>query len=141
MDDNLWVVANQADEIVVVDPTGKAIARLGDFGGAVKRGSPVRLLFPASLRFSDSALLVTNLSRDLRLLSPTFYSVDSAWCAQVARLGLRVDRDVRGEASRERHVGGLYPGEADRNPLHHLDEVSGGVVGGNEREPGAGSAR
>ena len=31
--DNLWVAANQADEIVVVDPTGKAIAKLGDFDG------------------------------------------------------------------------------------------------------------
>ena len=27
------VAANQADEIVVVDPTGKAIAKLGDFNG------------------------------------------------------------------------------------------------------------
>src|SRR5262249_55991326 len=26
-DDNIWVAANQADEIVVVDPTGKAIAK------------------------------------------------------------------------------------------------------------------
>jgi len=25
-DDNIWVAANQEDEIVVVDPTGKAIA-------------------------------------------------------------------------------------------------------------------
>jgi sugar lactone lactonase YvrE len=31
--DNLWVAANQEDEIVVVDPTGKAIAKLGDFYG------------------------------------------------------------------------------------------------------------
>src|SRR5262245_14306237 len=32
-DDNLWVVANQADEIVVVNPTGTVIAKLGDFNG------------------------------------------------------------------------------------------------------------
>jgi len=32
--DNVWVCANQADEIVVVDPSGKAIAKLGDFEGA-----------------------------------------------------------------------------------------------------------
>ena len=31
--DNLWVAANQADEIVVLDPTGKVIAKLGDFDG------------------------------------------------------------------------------------------------------------
>ena len=29
--DNLWVCANQNDEIVVVSPTGKLLARLGDF--------------------------------------------------------------------------------------------------------------
>jgi len=84
-DDNLWVVANQSDEIVVVDPAGKAIAKLGDFGGAVKKGSPVGLLFPASLRFSGDSLLVTNLSLDLRLFNPSFVSVDSDWCAQVTR--------------------------------------------------------
>lgn len=84
-DGNLWVVANQADEIVVIDPTGKAIAKLGDFGGAIEDGSPVQLLFPASLRFSGSSLLVTNLALDLRLVNPAFVSVDSAWCAQVTR--------------------------------------------------------
>lgn len=84
-DDNLWVVANQADEIVVIDRTGKAIAKLGDFGGAVVDGSPVQLLFPASLRFLGDELLVTNLSLDLRLFDPSFVSVDSEWCAQVSR--------------------------------------------------------
>lgn len=83
-DDNLWVVANQSDEIVVVDPTGRAIAKLGDFGG-VADGSPIQMLFPASLRFSGDSLLVTNLSLDLRLFSPDYASVDSKWCAQVLR--------------------------------------------------------
>ncbi|HMA31940.1 MAG TPA: SMP-30/gluconolactonase/LRE family protein, partial [Casimicrobiaceae bacterium] len=31
--DNLWVAANQADEIVVVNPGGRVIAKLGDFDG------------------------------------------------------------------------------------------------------------
>jgi DNA-binding beta-propeller fold protein YncE len=84
-DDNLWVVANQADEVVVVDPTGKAIAKLGDFGGAIAHGSPLQLLFPASLRFHGEDLLVTNLSLDLRLFNPDFVTVDSEWCAQVSR--------------------------------------------------------
>ncbi len=83
-DDNLWVVANQADEIVVVDPTGKAISKLGDFGG-LDDGSPVQLLFPASLRFRGHDLIVTNLSLDLRLFNPSFETVDSKWCAQVSR--------------------------------------------------------
>jgi sugar lactone lactonase YvrE len=82
--DNLWVVANQNDEIVVVDPTGRAIAKLGDFDG-VRAGSPIHMLFPASLRFSGEDLLVTNLSLDLRLFSPTFATIDSQWCAQVSR--------------------------------------------------------
>lgn len=84
-DDNLWVAANQADEIVVVDPTGKAIAKLGDFDGLDRRGAPVGLLFPASLRFAGKDLLVTNLSLDLRLFNPAFSSVDSAWAADTHR--------------------------------------------------------
>ncbi len=83
--DNLWVAANQADEIVVIDPTGKAIAKLGDFGGAVVDGAPLQLLFPASPRFLGKDLLVTNLALALRLFSPTYASVDSEWCAQVSR--------------------------------------------------------
>jgi hypothetical protein len=83
--DNLWVAANQGDEIVVVDPTGKAIAKLGDFGGAVRNGQPEDFLFPASLRFSGKDLLVTNLALDLRLFNASFASVDSQWCAQVTR--------------------------------------------------------
>jgi DNA-binding beta-propeller fold protein YncE len=85
--DNLWVAANQADEIVVVDPTGKAIAKLGDFDGLSKRGVPRGLLFPASPEFSKDGdwLYVTNLALDLRLFNPAFVSVDSAWTAQVKR--------------------------------------------------------
>jgi len=82
--DNLWVAANQSDEVVVVDPTGRGIARLGDFAG-VEDGAPVALLFPASPRFLGDDLLVTNLSLDLRLFSPTYSSIDSAWCAEVTR--------------------------------------------------------
>jgi sugar lactone lactonase YvrE len=83
-DGNLWVVANQADEVVVIDPTGKAISKLGDFGG-LDDGSPIQMLFPASLRFHGKDLLVTNLSLDLRLFMPSFATVDSEYCAQVSR--------------------------------------------------------
>jgi DNA-binding beta-propeller fold protein YncE len=83
-EDNLWVAANQGDEIVVIDPTGKAIAKLGDFGGVTRSGKPIQMLFPASLRFSGKHLLVTNLALDLRLFSPTYVSVDSEWCAMVS---------------------------------------------------------
>ena len=83
--DNVWVAANQADEIVVVDPTGKAIAKLGDFGGLTRSGKPIHLLFPASIRFSGKNLLVTNLALDLRIFSPAFGTPDSEWTAQVSR--------------------------------------------------------
>jgi hypothetical protein len=87
--DNVWVAANQADEIVVVDPSGKAIARLGDFGGALDRdGAAIGFLFPASLRFAGNFLIVTNLALDLRNFSPSFNTPDSAWAAQVTRFTL-----------------------------------------------------
>jgi hypothetical protein len=81
--DNIWVCANQADEIVVVDKTGKAIAKLGDFDG-VRNGSPVGLLFPASLAPRDGWIYITNLSLDLRPITGQ-QSVDSQWAAQVTR--------------------------------------------------------
>jgi len=85
-DDNIWVVANQADEIVVVEPReGRAIAKLGDFDGLSQDGAPVGFLFPASLFFHGDFVYVTNLSLDLRPISPTFNAVDSAWAKAVKR--------------------------------------------------------
>ena len=81
--DNIWVCANQADEIVVVDPTGKAIAKLGDFDG-VKNGSPVGLLFPASIARRGDWIYISNLSLDLRPVVGQ-QAVDSQWAAQVTR--------------------------------------------------------
>ena len=84
--DNLWVAANQADEIVVVDPTGKVIAKLGDFNGVDKSGVPHGLLFPASPDFSKDGnfLYISNLALDLRLFG-LVESVDSQWTHQVQR--------------------------------------------------------
>jgi sugar lactone lactonase YvrE len=81
-DDNIWVTANQADEIVVLDPTGRVIAKLGDFGGLSPAGAPIGLLFPASLVRSGNFIYVTNLALDLRLfgLAPP---VDAQWAAEV----------------------------------------------------------
>ncbi len=80
-DDNVWVAANQSDEIVVLDPTGKVIAKLGDFDGIDNRGAVKGLLFPASLVFSGNFLLVTNLALDTRLFG--FPTLMSQWAAQV----------------------------------------------------------
>ena len=86
-DDNLWVAANQSDEIAVVDNTGKVLAKLGDFDGLVNDGTPKGLLFPASPDFSrdGKTLFVTNLAIDLRVatMNPANLAIDSAWTAQV----------------------------------------------------------
>ncbi len=82
--DNLWVAANQNDEIDVVSPTGKLLARLGDFEGLTRSGTPRGLLFPASPAFSGNGefIYVTNLALDLRIFGLA-EAVDSQWCAQV----------------------------------------------------------
>jgi sugar lactone lactonase YvrE len=85
--DNIWVAANQSDEIVVVDKTGKVLAKLGDFDGLTKDGTPNGLLFPASPDFSrdKKTLFVTNLALDLRVGTgiQANVAIDSAWTAQV----------------------------------------------------------
>lgn len=92
-EDNLWICANQADEIVVVDKTGRAIAKLGDFDG-LRNGAPRGLLFPASLARHGDWIYVTNLSLDLRLFGLP-QAVDSQWAGEVtvhtiARLRARI---------------------------------------------------
>lgn len=83
-DDNIWIAANQADEIVVLDPTGRVIAKLGDFGGIDRHGRPIGLLFPASLVRRGHFIYVTNLALDLRLFGLP-QPVDAQWAAQVTR--------------------------------------------------------
>src|SRR2546425_9196716 len=82
--DNLWVAANQSDEIVVLDSSGLVIAKLGDFGGIDAHGSPIGLLFPASLVISNGFVYVTNLSLDLRLFGLA-QTTNSQWSERVTR--------------------------------------------------------
>jgi sugar lactone lactonase YvrE len=81
---NLWVCANQEDEIVVLDPTGKVIAKLGDFRGLDDKGIARGLLFPASPAFSKdgSTLYVSNLTLYLPYAGANL-AIDSAWTLQV----------------------------------------------------------
>jgi sugar lactone lactonase YvrE len=83
---NIWVAANQSDEIVVLDPTGKAIAKLGDFDGLERDGTPRGLLFPATPDFSPDGmyLYVTNLALDLRAYQLA-QSIDSQLIARTTR--------------------------------------------------------
>ena len=62
---NLWVAANQADQIMVLNEFGQVIAKLGEFLGIRKDDSPRGLLFPASLVIQGKWVFVTNLSLPL----------------------------------------------------------------------------
>lgn len=83
-DGNLWVAANQSDEIVVLDPTGRVIAKLGDFDGIDPKGAARGLLFPASLVMANGFVYVTNLALDLRLFGAA-QTTNSQWSADVRR--------------------------------------------------------
>jgi sugar lactone lactonase YvrE len=81
---NIWICANQEDEIVVIDKTGKVIAKLGDFRGIDQNGIAQGFLFPASLAFSNdrSTLYVSNLTLFLPFAGAQ-PAIDSAWTLQV----------------------------------------------------------
>ena len=85
-DDNIWICANQEDEIVIVDKTGKAISKLGDFNGVTGSGVVRGFLFPASLAFSldRKTLYVSNLTLFLPYAGARA-AVDSAWTLLVQR--------------------------------------------------------
>jgi sugar lactone lactonase YvrE len=82
---NIWICANQEDEIVVIDPTGKVIAKLGDFRGIDASGIAQGFLFPASLAFSNdgSTLYVSNLTLFLPFAGAQA-AIDSAWTLEVS---------------------------------------------------------
>ncbi len=84
--DNLWVCANQEDEIVVINRKGKVIAKLGDFNGITEDGQVRGLLFPASLAFSldGKTLYVSNLTLFLPFAGAE-PAIDSAWTLEVNR--------------------------------------------------------
>ncbi len=65
--DLLWVAANQADQVVAIDPdTGRVVAEIGEFLGVRSDGSARGLLFPASLaEVANGKILVTNLAAAL----------------------------------------------------------------------------
>ena len=72
----LWAAANQADEIVMFEPTGKVHGKLGVSGRLRKDGSHSGLLFPASLIIADDTIYVTNLA--LALTSATGDEIEEA---------------------------------------------------------------
>jgi sugar lactone lactonase YvrE len=83
-DGNIWVCANQEDDIIVLDKTGKVIAKLGDFGGIDRHGVAHGLFFPASPAFSldGKTLYVSNLELYLPYAGAKA-AVDSPYALQV----------------------------------------------------------
>jgi sugar lactone lactonase YvrE len=81
--DNIWVCANQEDDIIVLDKTGKVIAKLGDFGGINEHGVARGFAFPASPAFSldGKTLYVSNLTLFLPFAG-AHAAVDSPWMLQ-----------------------------------------------------------
>ncbi len=61
----LWVAANQADEMIVLNGHGRVIAKLGEFLGIRHDGTPRGLLFPASPVIVGTDVFVTNLALPL----------------------------------------------------------------------------
>lgn len=92
--DNLWIVANQEDEIEVIDPNAtdalgaplaKVVAKRGDFEGLTRDGTIRGLLFPASPAFSrdGKTLYVSNLALYLPYAGVPEPAIDSPWTLQV----------------------------------------------------------
>jgi hypothetical protein len=61
----LWVAANQGDQVVALNENGRVIAKLGEFQGINRDGTPNGLLFPASPVIVDDWIYVTNLALPL----------------------------------------------------------------------------
>jgi hypothetical protein len=68
---------------VVLDKTGKANSKLGDFEG-LRKGSQVGLLFHASLARHGDWIYITNLSLDLRPITGQ-QSIVSQYASQVTK--------------------------------------------------------
>ncbi len=58
----LWVCTNQADEVVALNANGRIVAKLGEFRGINRDGTPDGLLFPASPVIVGDNIFVTNLA-------------------------------------------------------------------------------
>ncbi|WP_237050567.1 SMP-30/gluconolactonase/LRE family protein [Microvirga ossetica] len=96
--DNLWIACNQSNEILVLEPTqGQVIAKLGDFGGIDRDGTPIGFLWSNSLVFHGDDVLVTNLSFNFgaavpqlsdelglaHLVAQNLRTIDGPWAHQV----------------------------------------------------------
>ena len=58
----LWVAANQADEVVALNASGRPVEHVGSFDGIGRDKAAKGLLFPASIVISRGFVYVTNLA-------------------------------------------------------------------------------
>ena len=61
---NILVASNHGNEIVAIDPSGTAVAVLGDFEGISKSGTVKGLLSPSDLVLTKNSIYVTNFAID-----------------------------------------------------------------------------
>ena len=91
--DNLWVDANQGDEIDVIKPNAvtpqgtlaQVIAKRGDFEGISRDGTVQGLLFPASPAFSPDGkyIYTSSLALFLPFANVPEPAIDSPWTLEV----------------------------------------------------------
>jgi sugar lactone lactonase YvrE len=101
---NLWVDANQQDEIDVINPNvvtsqgtlAKVIAKRGDFRGISEDGTVQGLLFPASPAFSpdEKYIYTSNLALFLPFSGVPETAIDSPWTLEVKRYPIAKIRAV-----------------------------------------------
>lgn len=113
---NLWVDANQGDEIDVIEPNAvtsqgplaKIIAKRGDFRGLSADGTIRGLLFPASPAFSpdEKFIYTSNLALFLPFSGSPDPAVDSPWTLEVKHYPITKIRAVIPPLS--------YHGDADQ---------------------------
>ena len=102
--DNLWVCANQEDDIIVLDKTGKVIAKLGDFNGINDDGIVTRSAFPGEPRLQQGR-------QDTLRIEPEFVP---ALCRRPGSCGFGVD--AQGQALHGFQDAGVIP------PLGHEND-------------------
>ncbi len=87
----LWVCTNQADEVVALNTNGRVVAKLGEFRGINRNGTPNGLLFPASPVIVGDEIFVTNLAIPLGTAADEPEAHVTRWTISRMRLPHRED--------------------------------------------------
>lgn len=95
--DNILVASNHGNHIMVLDPTGTAIAVYGDFDGISKKGIVKGLLSPSDLVKIGDDIFVTNFALDVSTFGLPTHAT-SAYTQQVKRYSIaRISPDEEDE--------------------------------------------